>query len=178
MSENPEVIDLNEAMIPPPEAASMADAAVSLLREGYSVSEALARVDPAVSSTDVIENQCHAYSREQGWRCEWIAGHPGDHSVSFDWTDDECWTPGAEPVANQARTQLAPAPQHQPVAEVPAEVDHVSKEGTPIVYAPAPEVAEPHILETDKCASCEHPKSMHPGGVACACKKCMRYIPG
>jgi hypothetical protein len=35
---------------------------------------------------------CWAFSKT-GQRCELEAGHEGDHSVSFTWTDAEAWQP-------------------------------------------------------------------------------------
>jgi hypothetical protein len=37
---------------------------------------------------------CHAYSVTLD-RCDMPAGHPGDHSITRTWTDDECFVPGA-----------------------------------------------------------------------------------
>jgi len=36
---------------------------------------------------------CHAYSVTLD-RCDMPGGHPGDHSITRTWTDDECWVPG------------------------------------------------------------------------------------
>jgi len=36
--------------------------------------------------------QCWAYNKS-GVRCEEVAGHPGDHTMSVRWTDEECFSP-------------------------------------------------------------------------------------
>jgi hypothetical protein len=36
--------------------------------------------------------QCWAYSAD-GARCEHPAGHPGNHLISKEWADDECFSP-------------------------------------------------------------------------------------
>lgn len=38
--------------------------------------------------------QCWAYNK-QGQRCEHPAGHPGNHVIMAEWTDDECAMPQA-----------------------------------------------------------------------------------
>jgi hypothetical protein len=52
--------------------------------------------------TDI--KQCWAYNKK-GQRCEHPAGHPGDHVVGVQWTDEECATP----------TELAPPPPLPPL---------------------------------------------------------------
>lgn len=41
--------------------------------------------------TDTIR-QCWAYNKD-GQRCDHPAGHPGNHVVMKEWTDDECYSP-------------------------------------------------------------------------------------
>lgn len=36
---------------------------------------------------------CFAYNRD-GLRCDSLAGHDGPHTLTIEWDDDECWTPG------------------------------------------------------------------------------------
>lgn len=57
--------------------------------------------------------QCWAYNRKQQ-RCEHPAGHPGNHVVSSEWSDDECVVPVA--------VSPPPAPPQIPLPE-PVEMD-------------------------------------------------------
>ena len=36
---------------------------------------------------------CFAYNRD-GLRCDSVAGHDGPHTLTIEWTDEECWVPG------------------------------------------------------------------------------------
>lgn len=36
---------------------------------------------------------CWAISAALKARCDMPAGHPGDHSISVTWNDDQCWNP-------------------------------------------------------------------------------------
>lgn len=51
--------------------------------------------------------QCWAHSK-QGQRCEHPAGHPGNHVVSAEWSDDECAIPTVIPVAPSVTPPPAP----------------------------------------------------------------------
>ena len=39
-----------------------------------------------------MANQCWAYNT-QGQRCEKPAAHTGNHGITSEWTDDECYSP-------------------------------------------------------------------------------------
>lgn len=43
---------------------------------------------------------CWAISAALRARCDMPAGHPGDHSITVSWDDEQCWSPETdEPVA-------------------------------------------------------------------------------
>lgn len=139
---------------------------------------------------NVMENQCHAYNKN-GQRCEHMAGHPGWHEVSFEWDDDSCWVPGTPSPLMQMSQQVAamsdptsaldvrsPSDPDTPMSATEPVVDHVTKEGIPVVYSTdVPdrlEVPDPN----DPCVACEGcRRAHHPGGGKCArCGTCVRYV--
>jgi len=91
--------------------------------------------------------ECFAFNKD-GLRCNGMAGHPGKHSHSIEWTDEECWTP-------LSHRETTPA------------------EGLPQVPLWPP--AQPAPQGGGMCAICEHPH--HPegrcgaddGGFECDC---------
>lgn len=54
--------------------------------------------------------QCFAYNIK-GERCDHPAGHPGDHAITYAWTDDECAAPSL--------SSKAPAPAAPQMPEMP-----------------------------------------------------------
>lgn len=93
--------------------------------------------------TDI--RQCWAYN-QQGQRCDHPAGHPGNHVIMQEWTDDECATPGSTVVATVSTASLREA-----------------------LAAPAPPIPAPPA--DDKCIACNHKHK----GSACSCG-CYEFI--
>ncbi len=73
--------------------------------------------------------QCYAFNRD-GKRCDMPGGHPGNHSITIVFTDDDLWEPAAVPA------MLASIPVQQP------DVEHFT--------------AAPPDYSNAKCF-CEHP---------------------
>lgn len=53
---------------------------------------------------DIIK-QCWAYNID-GQRCEHPAGHPGNHVITAEWTDEECYSPIRHQLPVQTATTL------------------------------------------------------------------------
>jgi hypothetical protein len=83
--------------------------------------------------------KCFAFNGD-GLRCMALAGHDGPHAHAIEWTDEECWEPGAIPV-------------------IGAGTVHIGK--TEIVYTN--DVVAEVTHGSGICGICEHPH--HPGGV-------------
>jgi hypothetical protein len=77
-------------------------------------------------------NRCWAYNKT-GIRCEHPAGHPGNHVVMQEWTDDECFSPIRHQLPEPATlvTHISPAliPEDKPVVEKCAACSHSHKSG-------------------------------------------------
>lgn len=83
--------------------------------------------------------RCWAYG-PTGQRCEQDAAHPGNHTVSTEWTDDECVTP-----------------EHFTMAKIVGETR--SARPVPIIeISDAIDADEPGL---DRCASCGWPEDGH-----------------
>jgi hypothetical protein len=93
---------------------------------------------------------CFAYSQSRE-RCDMPAGHPGDHSITLTWTDEECFDPTAPIDMSEYRL-----PDLNVVRPVPDE--------------------EPVVFES--CVACDHPHPWHEDGGACSLNDCgcMRYV--
>lgn len=79
---------------------------------------------------------CWAFNRE-GQRCEHPAGHPGNHVITAEWTDDECFSP----IKHQLPDISTPVPVH-----------------------PAPPVLESQPV---KCVACNHQHKSGPCKCGC-----------
>ena len=66
--------------------------------------------------TDI--KQCWAYNKE-GQRCEHPAGHPGNHVIMAEWSDEECFAPMTTPLSRAlgAAPVLAPPPPPPPATK-------------------------------------------------------------
>lgn len=82
--------------------------------------------------------QCWAYNIE-GQRCEHPAGHPGNHVITAEWTDEECYSP--------IRHQLPQQPMSEPTTGL-----------VTLVENKAP-------VEPAACVACNH----HHRGGQCKC---------
>lgn len=70
--------------------------------------------------------QCWAYNH-RGQRCEHPAGHPGNHVITDEWSDDECFTPSKS--TPQPRQPIPmPIPEDIPVGKCVA-CSHTHKGG-------------------------------------------------
>jgi hypothetical protein len=76
--------------------------------------------------------QCWAHS-EDGARCEHPAGHPGNHMISKEWADDECFSPIKHqlpaPELSKTGMSAAPIPNPEPLVEKCAACSHSHKSG-------------------------------------------------
>lgn len=61
--------------------------------------------------------QCWAYNKE-GQRCDHPAGHPGNHVIMAEWTDEECFSPIQHQLPKQA-VQSKPEPPMTPISPKP-----------------------------------------------------------
>lgn len=93
--------------------------------------------------------QCFAYNIK-GERCDHPAGHPGEHAITYSWTDDECYEPG--------RAEGIPMTKSREEAAIKFMEEH-----RPVLPEPMPEPVG--------CIACQH---KHKGG-ACKCG-CYEFI--
>lgn len=91
---------------------------------------------------------CFAYNL-RAERCDMPGGHPGDHSITMTWNDDECYAPGA-PLA------MGIADGHFPSHGETQIVEHL--------------VDVPEELED--CAVCDHSAEYHPMQGPCIMSQC------
>jgi hypothetical protein len=142
----------------------------------------------------VAIRQCHSFNR-QGQRCEHPAGHPGNHIVTAEWSDEEAWVPNfpreASPLMGRADGHLAYMTVPEPVADAPnlaavmeqvtyAESQWEQRGSLVDVEALAQiEDIDPHVIRDatpsvlgGPCIACGH---MHASG-KCRCD-CETYVP-
>lgn len=85
-------------------------------------------------------------------RCDMPAGHPGDHSITISWPDEDCLEPGTGMIELDVReygTARFIPPSH-------GETEH-------LVDVP---------VELEDCAVCEHPAEYHPMQGPCVMGQC------
>lgn len=115
--------------------------------------------------------QCFAYS-QTAERCDLVADHDGPHSVSIEWTDDECFTPMQIPLVAAAPFDEPESVTMQQIAAAEraweARFTSVDQEAIAQVMA-EPEPVKP---PTVPCVACGH---LHQSG-KCRCG-CETYIP-
>ena len=126
--------------------------------------------------------QCHSFNR-QAQRCEHPAGHPGNHVVSAEWSDEEAWMPSAPGILYMAVPDPVPdAPNLAAVMEqvTYAESQWANRESLIDTEALAQiEDIDPHAIRDatpsilgGPCIACGH---MHASG-KCRCD-CETYVP-
>lgn len=80
---------------------------------------------PLRSDMETIR-QCWAYNH-RGQRCEHPAGHPGNHVISDEWSDDDCFTPTSPAIKPVVPP---PVPVAAPTAGKCVACSHAHKAGT------------------------------------------------
>jgi hypothetical protein len=93
---------------------------------------------------------CFAFNQNKQ-RCDMPGGHPGDHSITMTWTDEECYDPTAEVTLT------------------------LREYGTPR-FTPASHGETEHLVdvpvELEDCAVCEHAAEYHPMQGPCILGQC------
>jgi hypothetical protein len=130
----------------------------------------------------VAIRQCHSFNR-QGQRCEHPAGHPGNHVVSAEWSDEEAWMPSAPGTLYMAVPEpVADAPNLAAVMEQVTYAESQWEQRGSLVDVEALaqiEDIDPHVIRDatpsvlgGPCIACGH---MHASG-KCRCD-CETYVP-
>lgn len=110
---------------------------------------------PEAKTPKIIVRRCWAYSLTNK-RCDQLAGHEGDHSITESWNDDECLDPNDQPI------YVMREPSHGETNTMTALTEHLVE-------------FEPIELKPD-CAVCEHPAIHHPNMSACVACDCKNYV--
>ena len=108
---------------------------------------------------------CHAYNM-QGQKCDLLYEHDDDHEFTIRWTNEECWTPGMEPV----RVMTAATPDRTGDVAVNGGrslADEVAALGPVPIYGEG---------TPGKCVMCNH--AMHGGECERGGCDCRSGIPG
>jgi hypothetical protein len=116
-------------------------------------------------------------------RCDMPAGHPGDHSITVLWTDDDCWDPStAAPPILTAAPLPAAALGGAPLSFDGETPIRYTEDGTPVFemeYVPGIETED---NPNDVCVACAHPRHRHveggcnvmdSEGERCGCHTCI-----
>jgi len=94
---------------------------------------------------------CFAFNQNKQ-RCDMPGGHPGDHSITISWPDEDCYDPSAD-LTLTVREYGVALPYHGETDQV---VEHL--------------VDVPEELED--CAVCEHSAEYHPMQGPCIMSQC------